>query len=130
MENGQHLAFGIAQCERRAGRQPVGDGARNLQSDWDRPQQAVRETHALAHGVEIGLSHESIERRKAAVQEQLEVAELPRGQIPRWPREARPLELGGAVGSDEEILECAAVRCREFVRRDDFSLQQPGMLAC
>src|ERR1700709_660604 len=55
---------------------------RYVEQDGDWPQGAVGQAHALADRVVVRPLHETGQGREAAVEDQLEIAELARGEIP------------------------------------------------
>jgi hypothetical protein len=57
----------------------------------------------------VGLAHEAGQRRETAVEEQLEVAELARGEVPGDPVAGGGLELGGALGLGQQVHQLPAV---------------------
>ena len=100
VQDGDHDAFGIAQGDlAAAGLEGFGEGLGDIERDRHRPEKAAGELHVAAHAFVIGLVHEACERREAAVEEQLEVANLARREIPR--REIARLGFGrGGVRRD------------------------------
>jgi len=112
----QHHPFGIAQRQHAAGLERGGELPGDVEHDRDRPEGAVGQAQGRADGVVVGPVHEAGERREAAVEQQLEVAELPRGEIPGAPVTGGRLELGGTLGRGEEIDELAAVRRDQVAR--------------
>ena len=104
-QRGEQQSLGIAQRERRAGRQLRGQVRRDVEGHRHRPERAVGEPHRVAHRFVVGSAHEAGERREGAVAEKLEVAELARGERPGGPGQGFAAELGGAVGGEEEVDE-------------------------
>ncbi len=107
----------VAQCQPLSGLQLVGERLAYVQCDRDRPEQAAAESHIGDNGVVIGLREKTLERRERAVQKQLDVAELPFGQVPRL-EVAGSLLLGlGLTRRQIQLLERAAVRFLECSHR-------------
>jgi hypothetical protein len=75
----------------------------HVEGDRHRPQSAVGEPHPRAHRVVVASRHEAVERRARARGQQLEIAELPPGQIPGWPVTRLGTEYGGAGGCDAKV---------------------------
>ncbi len=86
-----------------------------IQNHRHRPDRAVRQPHVRAHRAICLLTQEATERRERSVQQQLEVADLPVGQVPGGEACAGSFQLSGALGRDQEIDKLSAVRRRARV---------------
>src|SRR5690606_40511055 len=81
----------------------------HVERDGHGPEGAVGEAHLLDDAVVVGPVEEAAERGEAAVEEELDVAELAVGEGDRGEVERLPAEgLGGLTGADE-VAEGAAV---------------------
>ena len=59
-----------------------GKFGRDVERDRHRPEDAAGKSHVLDNAVVFGLGQKSLERRERAVKQQLDIANLPRGQVP------------------------------------------------
>ncbi len=105
----QHDALGVAQRQPVAGGQSFGRLLGDVEGDRDGPQLAAGEPHLVAGRLEVGAAHEARERREPAVQDQLEVADLPRRQVPGRPVARGLADLGPPLRADDQIGQGAAV---------------------
>ncbi len=84
-QGGQHDPLGVPQGQARPraqlGRFFLGD----VQHHRHRPQGAVGQAHAVAHGLVVFFAEETPQGGETAVGEQLEVTGLAGGQVPRGP---------------------------------------------
>ena len=80
-------------------RRSLGD----VERDRHRPERAVGEPHVGDDPVVVRLGHEAVERREAAVHQQLEVAELARREVPGRKVARLELELRRTFGGDVEL---------------------------
>ncbi len=86
VQHGQHHALGIAQGDLAAARlQRLGEIFGHIERDRHGPEHAAGQPHVAADAFVVGAIHESAQRREAAAQQQLKIAELARGQVPRRP---------------------------------------------
>ena len=76
VERRKHDALGVTKSEGGSGLESFRARFVDIQGDGNRPERSVRQPHALTHAPVIARRHESAERRKTAVHEQLEVAHL------------------------------------------------------
>ncbi len=114
----QHDTLGIAERDRRAVTEPMGEFLRNVEGNRDRPEGAVCEPHSVADRFVVVPRHETTKRREAAVHEQLEIAKLARGQLPGRPAAGTVPQIRDPRPAGEQVHEHAAVR-----RRDSFVIQ-------
>ena len=105
----QH-ALRIAERDVIAILEPGGELAAHVEVDRDRPDDARGQPHVLQHRVVFAAVEVPVERREGAVQQQLEVAELPRAQVPVGVVARRGLFLLGGRLGEIEFLQRAAVR--------------------
>jgi hypothetical protein len=124
MEDGQRNAFRIPEHELGAGTESTSDGVRDVEGDRDRPQGAVGQAHAGADRLVVSPAEEAPQRREAAAQQQLEVAELPSRQVPRRPPRRPSQQLPPAFRGADELHEPSPVRCDQMVRHDHQSLDR------
>ncbi len=118
-------ALRIAQPDALAGAQAIDELARHVKRDRHRPKSAVGQAHALEHRLIVGRAEEAGQRREAAVQQQLQVAQLPLGQIPGGVlRRLRP-EGGGLIGRQIEEAERPAMRLNQCHAVSSSSLLAP-----
>ncbi|KAI3482287.1 hypothetical protein L1887_55048 [Cichorium endivia] len=103
----------VAQCDAGA----LGDAERldlrlvDVEGDGHGEEVAVGETHVVEAAVVVGLVHEALERGEAAVDDELEIAQLTLGEYELWQR----VRLGAQLRRDgsiahEQILEHTTVR--------------------
>ena len=86
VQHRQHDAFRVAQCDFAAARlQRLGKLFAHVKRDGHRPQHSAGQLHFAAYAFVVGTIHESAQGRKAAAQQQLKIAKLARGQVPRGP---------------------------------------------
>ena len=86
VQHGQHHAFGIAQRDfARAHGEFLGKLLGYVQRNWHRPKRSVGQAHVMADAFVIGARHETPQRRESAREQQLKVAKLAAGQVPRGP---------------------------------------------
>ena len=102
-EDREDHALGVAQRHVLAGLHALGELCRDVEGDRDRPERAVLKPHPLHHAVVIGLGHEALERRETAVHQQLQIADLPRRQVPGRQVAGIRLQLLCAVIGDVEL---------------------------
>jgi hypothetical protein len=110
VQHGQHHALGIAQRELGADVQSGRGLGVDVERDRHGPQRAVRQPHVGAHALVLLLGHEPTQRGEAAVEQQLQVTHLTRGQIPRRPVLRGLSQFGGPSVVDIQVHEFAAVR--------------------
>ena len=96
-------ALVVAQRDVLAGFDAFGEFLADVEGDRHRPERAVGEAHVLDHAVVVGLGQEPLQRVEAAVHQQLEVADLARGQIPGRQVPRLELQLLRAFGGDVEF---------------------------
>ena len=106
-------AFAVAERDglpRLEGRREV---LAHVERDRDRPEHARREPHAAQHPLVFGGAHESLKRREGAVQQELDIAELARAEVPalRVLGSAKRVVPRGPV--EVPVPELAAVRFLE-----------------
>ena len=114
-------ALRIAQPDALAGAQAVDELAGDVEGDRDRPERAVGQAHALEHRLVVGGAEEARERREAAVQQQLQVAQLPLGQVPGGVLGRLAPKGGGFVGRQVEDAQRPAVRLNQSHRSSSLS---------
>jgi hypothetical protein len=85
VESGQHDSLRIPQSEPVAFPKLPRHRLGYVQRDGDGPERSVREPHSPDHAVVVRLAHETGEGREPAVQQELQVAELSRCQVPGGP---------------------------------------------
>ena len=83
LHRGNQDALAVAQRDDVAFLELVGERGGHIERDRHRPEDAAREPHVGQHLAIVLLSQETLERRKRAVEQQLDVAQLPHVQIPR-----------------------------------------------
>ena len=111
VQNREHHAFGIAQCNLAAAR-----GQRfckfffNVQRDGHRPKNSAAEAHVVADALVIGWGHESSQGRESSAHEQFEIANLARGQIPRRPLSRMGFQFCCAFRRRHEIGKLSSMR--------------------
>src|SRR6185436_9876207 len=81
-EEGESHAFRVAQRQRALPLEPARERLGHVQHDGDRPESAVGQAHGTADGLMVRATEEAPQGREAAVEQQLEVAELPRSEVP------------------------------------------------
>ncbi len=115
MNHGQHHAFRVAQGDfAAAGRELLGEIFGYVEGDGHGPKDTAGQLHVLADAVVIGAVHEAAQRRKAAGDQQLQVAELAGGQVPGRPFFGISFEFGDTFGLSDEINEFTAVGWNEM----------------
>jgi hypothetical protein len=124
VQDGQRKAFRVPEHELGAGTESTSNGIRNVEGDRDRPQSAVGQAHAGADRLVVGPAEEAPQRREAAAQQQLDIAELPSRQVPRRPPRRPSQQLPPAFGDADELHEPSPVRCDQMVRHDHQSLDR------
>ena len=124
VDHGEHHALGVAQRDLVALLELVGEFLGDVERDRHRPERAVLEPHLVADRVVVGLAHEAGERREAAVAQELEVAQLPRREVPGGPVARLRLDFGGAFGRDGQIDEGAPMRGNQMAGHAVFSLPE------
>jgi hypothetical protein len=110
MQNRQHHAFEIAQRDRRATTEAAGEFLGDIEGDGDRPECAVSQPHAVADRFVVVASHEAAKRPEPAVDQHLEIAQLPRSQLPGRPRAGGVPQIRRSRRAHEEIDEDRGVR--------------------
>ena len=99
-EDGKDHPFLVAQGNVLAGGHAFGEFLGHIQRDGNGPESAIGGAHGF-HGADvIGFRLEPLERVEAAVHQQFQIADLPRGQVPGRQIARRDLQLGGRVGRD------------------------------
>ena len=125
----QHHAFGIAQRNFAGSRrQLLGKFLGHVQSDRHGPKRSIGQAHVVANAFVIGAGHEAAQRRKSAGEQQLEIAKLAAGQIPRGPLFRMGLQFGDSVGLGDELDKFSAVRRDEMAGRSGQVLSLLKML--
>lgn len=118
VQDGDHDALGIAQGDfGGAGLKGFGKGFADVERDRYRPEDAVAQAHVAANTLVISFVHETSERREAAVEEHLEVADLARGEIPGREIARGGFGFGGLFATEDEVDKFAAVRRDEMVSK-------------
>ena len=82
IQHGDQHAFRIAQCDRFTFLDALCERFADIEIDRYRPEHAVHEAHLIADPFVIVPGEVTLQRRKGAVHEQVEVAQLARGQVP------------------------------------------------
>ncbi len=78
----QHHAFAIAQSDLAAGLQFFGKLFSHIERDRHRPDHATLQAHVVTDALVIRAIHEAAQRRESAAQQQFDVTNLSRGQVP------------------------------------------------
>ncbi len=112
--HGDQHALRIPQRDLHARRDALGKALADVERDRDRPQRAVSHAQVRDHAVVVAARHETAERRERAVEEQLDVAQLPRGQVPGRPVARLRLDRRRERIDEIELPELAAVGCDEI----------------
>ena len=116
LHDGCEQSFGIAQRNRVAGAQTGREVLAHVEGHRDRPQHARREPHPAQNPLVLGRAHEPLERGESAVQQELEIAELTRGEVPAL-RVARPAPCFAELRLvDIQVPERSAIRFGEQPR--------------
>ena len=110
---GVEHALAVAQVDGLAELELLGEGRGHVERDRDRPQDAAGEAHVGQDGLVVGLAQEALERREAAVHQQLEIAELALGQVPGLAAARAALDRLGRVRVEVEVAQLATVRVLE-----------------
>ena len=82
----------------------------NVERDGHRPEEAIDQMHIVADGFVVITVHEASERREAAIEQQLEIAELSRGEVPGWEIARGSFRVGRLFSVEKQVDEFAAVR--------------------
>src|SRR5208283_661230 len=107
-----------AQCHlARAGGKFLGKFFRDVKSDWHRPENATRQPHVMTNTFIVCATHKAAERRKSTGDEQLQIAKLPPGQIPRRPFFGMSFQFGNFLWLSDEVKEFTAVGRDEMAGR-------------
>jgi len=111
VENRENHAFRVAQRNALARSEFFGEFARDVERDRHRPHDAGNQAHLAADPVVIGARHETVERRERAAQQQFQITQLARRQIPRGKLRGLALERDTLGGWDrDQVDELAAMR--------------------
>ena len=89
LHDGDRHALAVAKRDRLSGPERGGEGLAHVERHRDRPQRARGEAHGAQHALVLRRAHEPRERGEGAVEHQLQIAELTRGEVPA-PRLAHP----------------------------------------
>ena len=111
---GQNDAFQITQRDHVALGDALGEGLADIQRDGHGPQGAVGEAHVGEDRIVVLLAEESFEGRKAAVQQQFRIADLPRAQVERRVVARALLFLGKRLVLQIQVLQFAPVGLDQF----------------
>ena len=79
----------------------------------------------MADAFVVGLVHETGQRRKSAVQQHFEIADLARSQIPRRQIARFGFEFGGGLAVEDEVDEFAAMRRDQMTSRSNKRVNLP-----
>ncbi len=127
VQDGNHDPLGVAQGDlRAAGLEGFGKGFSDVEGDRDRPKQTAGKMHVATHALVVGLGHEAGERREAAIEKHLEIADLARSQIPGGKIAGGGFGFGRVLAIENKVDELAAVRRDEMagfiecIQRCDF----------
>ena len=115
VQHGQHHAFLVAKAQPVTSFQSRAQLVGNVQRHRDRPQRAAGQAHPVAHRLVVRSAHEPAKRGEAAVEQQFEVAQLARRQVPRRPSHRFGLELCRAGRRNHEVDERAAMRADQVI---------------
>src|SRR5205823_2825122 len=115
VEDGEHHAFGITQGEFGSDELIAHYPLVHIEGDRHGPQRAAREAHFAADAVVIGARHETAQRRKRAVEQQFQVAQLTRCQVERRPSLGGGAKVGGPRLTYDERREGSAMRSDQMV---------------
>jgi hypothetical protein len=85
VDGGEDHALGVAQHDRRPGGDTGGELLGHVQRDGHGPQGPVGQAHLVADRPVVGLTEEPRQGREGPVEEELEVAGLAGGEVPRLP---------------------------------------------
>ena len=111
MHDRQHETLAVPQGDGLPRFDLVGQPVRNVQCHRNGPQRAIRKLQAGHHGLPRCASHEALQRRIAAIEQQFEVAQLAPAQRDRNELTRVRLELLAARFIRHQIVKRAAV-CR------------------
>ncbi len=96
-------ALGVAQRDVLPRLDAFGELFRNVERHGHRPERTVGEAHVFDHAVVVGLSEKTLERKEAAVHQQLQIADLALGEVPRRQVRGLGLELLRALPAHVEF---------------------------
>ena len=86
VQHGEHDPLGVAKRNlAAAGHYGLGERFGYVQGDRHGPDQSVCQLHVVANALVILARHETAQRRKAAADQQFQVAHLARRQVPGGP---------------------------------------------
>ena len=103
VERREQRALFVAQSHPVARRQPVRGPAAQVQRHGKRPQDAVGQAHLGQHPLVVRPGHEAPQGREPPVRQELQVAELPAGQLHRRPIPRRLQDLSPALGAGLQV---------------------------
>jgi len=109
----QKHAFGISQRDAPACRHRPRERLADIEHDGYRPERAVRQTHVVADRVVGLLVQEAVQGRVRTVGQQIEIAQLARGQVPGRIVSGQPLFRFGFRLRQVQLLQLTAVRFLE-----------------
>ncbi|RIA55546.1 hypothetical protein BXY53_0612 [Dichotomicrobium thermohalophilum] len=75
-------ALGVPQRDPPGGAGAIGELGAHIERHRHRPERAALQPHGVTDAVIISLAQEAVQRRKAAIHQQFEIADLARRQIP------------------------------------------------
>ena len=127
LDDGGEQPFGVAKRDRVAALQPGREGLAHVERHRHRPDRACREPHVAQHPFVLGRAHEPVERCEGAVQQELQIAELARGEVPAL----------GVASPPPCFVECRLAEmpacelpCLRFPEHFHFQLRQPTPTSC
>ena len=128
MQHRQHYSFGIAQCDFAAARlQRLGELFADVKRDRHGPQHTAGQLHVVAYAFVVGAIHESAQGRKPAAQQQLKIAELARGQVPRRPLAGVGFQLVDGFRLGDKIDKFSTVGRDQMTTRSAQTFWPPGI---
>jgi hypothetical protein len=120
VKNGEHHTLGITQSERPARLERGGHVGTQVERDRYRPQGSISEPHRGAHRLVVSSSKEAGKRREPAIHQQLEIALLPGGEVPRRPVPRGGAQLSGALLVGEQVDDSPTVGGDEVIGHNRF----------
>ena len=127
VQDGQHDAFGIAQRNFAAARlEGLGEVLADVQRDGHGPEQPAGQLHVLTDAFVVGAIHESAQRGEAAAEQQLEIAKLAGGQVPRGPLARVSFQFVDGFRLGDEINKFSTVWGNKVTARSTQTLWPPG----
>ena len=118
VQHRQHHAFAIAQSDLAAARlQFLGELFGHIERDGHRPDHATLQAHVVTDAFVIRTIHEAAQGRESAAQQQFDITNLSRRQVPRRPFFGMRFQIGGARRLGNEVDQFPAMRGDKMARR-------------